>query len=37
MIPGLNQQLLQELEYTLLNLIVTASEFKKCNLVVRKH
>ena len=32
---GLNEQLQQELEYTLQNLIVTAGEFQKCNLDVR--
>ena len=35
MIPGSNEQLQQQLEYTLLNLIVTAGEFQKCNLDVR--
>ena len=33
MISGSNQQLQQQLEYTLL--IVTAGEFQKCNLDVR--
>ena len=32
MISASNEQLQQELEYTLLNLIVTAGEFQKCNL-----
>ena len=35
MISGSNEQLQQELEYTLQILIVTASEFQKCNLDVR--
>ena len=35
MISRSNEQLQQELEYTLLNLIVTAGEFQKCNLDVR--
>ena len=34
MISGLNEQLQQQLEYTL---IVTAGEFQKCNLDVRKN
>ena len=34
MISGSNQQLRQELEYTL---IVTAGEFQKCNLDVKKN
>ena len=34
MISGLNEQLQQELEYTL---IVKAGEFQKCNLDVRKN
>ena len=33
MISGLNEQLQQQLEYTLL--IVTVGEFQKCNLDVR--
>ena len=32
MISGSKEQLQQQLEYTLLNLIATASEFQKCNL-----
>ena len=37
MISGSNEQLLKELEYTLLkSLIVTAGEFQKCNLDERK-
>ena len=35
MISGLKEQLQQQLEYTLLNLIVTAGEFQKYNLDVR--
>ena len=35
MISGLNEQLQQQLEYTIQNLIVTAGEFQKCNLDVR--
>ena len=35
MLSGSKEQLQQELEYTLLNLIVTAGEFQKCNLDVR--
>ena len=35
MISGLNEQLQQQLEYTLLNLILTAGEFQKCNLDAR--
>ena len=35
MVSGLNQQLQQQLEYTLLSLIVTAGEFQKRNLDVR--
>ena len=35
MISGSNEQLKQELEYTLL--IVIAGEFQKCNLDVRKN
>ena len=35
MISASNEQIQQELEYTLLNLIVTAGEFKKYNLDVR--
>ena len=35
MISGLNEQLHQELEYTLLSMIVTAGEFQKCNLDMR--
>ena len=34
MVSGSNEQLEQELEYTLLKLIVTAGEFQKCNLDV---
>ena len=34
MILGSNEQLQQELEYTLLSLIVTADEFQKYNLDV---
>ena len=34
MISGSNEQLQQQLEYTL---IVTAGEFQKCNLDVRKN
>ena len=34
MISGPNEQLQQQLEYTLQNLIVTASEFQKCNLTL---
>ena len=34
MISGSNEQLQQQLEYTLLNLIVTAGEFQKCYLDV---
>ena len=34
-IPGSNEQLQQQLEYTRLSLIVTAGEFQKCNLDVR--
>ena len=32
-----NEQLQQQLEYTILSLIVTASELQKCNLDVRKN
>ena len=35
MISRSNEQLQQELEYTLLNLIVTAGEFQKCSLDMR--
>ena len=35
MISGSNEQLQQELEYTLLKPDVTAGEFRKCNLDVR--
>ena len=35
MISRSNEQLLQELEYTLL--IVTAGEFQKCNLTLKKN
>ena len=34
-ISGLNEQLHQELEYTLISPIITAVEFSKCNLDVR--
>ena len=35
MISGLNEQLQQELEYTLMiALMVTAGEFQKCNLEI---
>ena len=34
MISGLDEQLQQQLKYTQLSLIVTASEFQKCNLDV---
>ena len=35
MISGSNEQLQQQLEYTLLKPILTAGEFQKCNLDVR--
>ena len=35
MISGSKEKLLQQLEYTLLKLIVTAGEFQKCNLDAR--
>ena len=37
MISGSNEQLQQELEYTLQNLIVTTGEFQKCNLTLWKN
>ena len=36
MISGSNEQLQRQLEYTHLSLIVTASEFLKCNLDMKK-
>ena len=36
MISGSNEQLLQEMEYTLKSLIVTAGEFQKCILDIRR-
>ena len=36
MISGSNEQLQQQLEYTLQSLIVTDGDFQKCNLDFRK-